>query len=511
LIDDENKSHSITAVYKSIPNIACSETIKKYIDLNLKNIPIAANHIRSILPIRKINQIINNKTLEQIIYESHRPTSINEGIESIKTLDKLAALFALEKANSGFRLTRSLKGKKIESKVPWQVFLKALPFQLTSSQIDAISNIIKEFDKPYPMRGMLQGDVGSGKTAVYGLVAAYVAWSGQRVAVLMPNDTLAQQVYEEITGWFPKLNGILVNGKNKIKELNPFQLIVGTTAVLFREYGEFGLVIIDEQQKFSREQRELLLSDGTHLLEVSATPIPRSVALLKHGSTSVWKIKGNHSNKKIVTKVLTQKDMVELIYMVKNHVDAGNQCIIVYPLVNESQAECMEGIMPVVSAYQKWDKMYPGQVVMAHSEMKPEEKAESILKMKNREARILVSTTVIEVGVTIPGVMLLAVIRADRMGLVTLHQLRGRIARQGGVGDFLLCLPQDKVSEKTMRRMNVLVEHEDGFDVAELDLALRGFGDLSSDSNEQSGADKSFLPTRTIAYDLVNELMEKFV
>lgn len=499
----------VVPVYKGKPKVITPDNVRESVLKNIEvNLEKSTSKIKQFVSEEQIQKIIDSSKLSQVLFMAHNPPNPQTGFRALQILDQLAAFHAINKIE--IHKSRLIEGNApiINLPVDWKILLKPIPFQLTESQIEAIDGIIKALNSPVALRDMLQGDVGSGKTAVYGVVTAAAVWARHRVAIVLPNETLAKQVHKEIMSWYPKIKSAIITGESKEQDLTPYNLVIGTTAILFRDTGIFSLVVVDEQQKFSREQREQLLTGNAHLLEVSATPIPRSVALVKHGAMRVWRIQGGHSNKVITTEILKGEESTRLVYDVNDMINSGHQVIIVYPLVNESEAECMEGIMPVVNAYEKWNKIFPNQVVMAHSEMDSKDKEASITAMKERKANILVATTVIEVGVTIPGVMLLAVIHPERMGLVTLHQLRGRVARNGGHGKFILCMPQDKVSDKTLQRMNVLVHHDDGFEVAELDLQLRGSGDMSIESSTQSGDDTTFLIGRHINMAYVEQILQ---
>jgi ATP-dependent DNA helicase RecG len=246
-------------------------------------------------------------------------------------------------------------------------------------------------------------------------------------------------------------------------------------------------------------------------LEVSATPLPRTVALASFGAMQVWRLTKQHTKKDIVSKLYTSRaEGKQLIASVEHTLNKLNQAIVVYALKEESENEIMENIMSASTAFEWWNKRYPGRVRLVHSKMTDEEKNSALNDMKNEVADLLISTTVIEVGVTIPGVMLLAVVNAERFGLSQLHQLRGRVARRGNrhgqIGEFLM-LSKDNPSQATLERLNVMVKTQDGFEIADMDMRLRGFGSLHINSDTQSGADDSIFLGRKIDFKLLEQVI----
>jgi ATP-dependent DNA helicase RecG len=297
------------------------------------------------------------------------------------------------------------------------------------------------------------------------------------------------------------LNAQLVLAENK--EPVRSQIVIGTTALLHREGVKPRLVIVDEQHKFSREQREQMVGHGVHLLEVSATCIPRSQALVQYGVMSVSRLNGCHVNKTIHTKVWTNNERHGLFNSIKQTVASGHKVLVIYPKRGEGDDED-GGLQSVERAAASWDRVFPNQIRVAHGGRTADENDAAIKDVSAGRACILISTTVIEVGITIPRLRHAIVVHAERFGLTTLHQLRGRLCRDGGTGHFDLYLPSP-CKKDVFDRLSILEKTADGFEVAEMDMRLRGFGDLSANSDKQTGDGASFLIGRNVSVDMLEK------
>ncbi|MCA1787994.1 MAG: hypothetical protein LC657_18630, partial [Desulfobacteraceae bacterium] len=284
------------------------------------------------------------------------------------------------------------------------------------------------------------------------------------------------------------------------------------TALLFRaKENNFDFVIVDEQHKFSRDQREKLVQQGTHLLEVSATCIPRSLALMKFGFQKTSKLTHCHVDKHIDTKIRTIEDKLSLFQDIKKTLEDKGQVLVVYPKKFDDP-ESSSTLPAVEEALPAWEKAFPGQVGMIHSGTPADQKEEIIKNITEGQINVLISTTVVEVGLNIPNLKRVTIMHAERHGLAGLHQLRGRAARQGGLGhcDLYLPVPAHIVKEKVMERLGILTETNDGFKIAAHDLKLRGAGNLSKESDKQSGADETFLFGRGVRMDILEDLVTEF-
>ena len=375
----------------------------------------------------------------------------------------------------------------------------------------AIADILEDLSSPIPMRRILSGDVGTGKTAVFCTAAAAVIDGGGRAVVLLPNETLSAQIARDLRLWWPDLPIELVIGASPDADTTK-PLLVGTTALLHRKIAPPDLMIVDEQQKASREQRERLVGPNTHLLEVTATCIPRTQALVRYGITRVSKLTREHTPKRIETRLWTVDNWQELFGTVQNTLNLGDQVLLVYPLREKSDPKedgTRTEMRSAAEIFEKWQGLFPGKVSLIHGGMDEAEKRASMQAMLDNTTQVMVATTVVECGINLPGLRHVIVVSPERHGLTTLHQIRGRLARTGGYGRFDLYLPYP-VKDQTMKRLEVLVKTRDGFAIAEADMRLRGAGDLSAESSRQSGADESFLFGRGVSIDALDAAMSQF-
>ncbi|MHB8408981.1 MAG: DEAD/DEAH box helicase [Acidiferrobacterales bacterium] len=457
---------------------------------------------------------VENVPLERLLWQAHCPRTIEEGLAAQTAVERLAAYGTWLRARA--RDTERPAAATWKSPAPWQARAGTLPFRLTDDQRTAIEEITSDLSGDPPMRRLLNGDVGTGKTAIFGLAAVSCLDGGGRVAILLPNERLAEQVHRNLSAWWPDVAPLLVTGSTRPDlALQSTRLLIGTTALLHRPVGRFALVVIDEQQKFSRDQREALADAGTHVLEASATCIPRSQALARYGIIRVSRLTRCHVAKNIETRIWFREDQRALFTAVRETLDQGHQVIVVYPrkqLADEAGAP--EDRKPgdersaAESAFLLWQRAYPGKVVLAHGGLDGDDNRDAMNAMRSGAASILIATTVVEVGIDLPGVRRLTVVHPEFLGLTQLHQLRGRIARTGGDGSFDLYLPAP-VKEHTIARLQALVETRDGFEIADRDMQLRGFGDLSLSSDRQWGADGTFLFGRPIRTDLLESFLAK--
>lgn len=472
-------------------------------------IPQAAAFLRESLGEEQLHRVLSpfGLPLERLLWLAHRPRTIEEGRQAQEAIERLAAIGALQKAREH---QATLPDVPWRSPADWQPRAAHLPFALTPDQQTAIQEIAADLRGQKPMRRLLNGDVGTGKTAVFGIAAASCLDGGGRVAILLPNERLAEQVSRSLSTWWPDLAPLLVTGAttNADEVLSQSRLLIGTTALLHRPVGRFALVVVDEQQKFSREQREAL-TQGAHVLESSATCIPRSQALARYGMVQVSRLTTGHVAKDLHTRIWTNDEQRTLFTELRRTIEEGHQIIVVYPRKQNPLDE--DGVpedtrIAAAPAFTLWQNLFPGQVVLAHGGQDEEVNQNAMEAMRTRSASILIATTVAEVGIDLPGVRRVMVVRPEFLGLTQLHQLRGRAARTGGEGWFDLYLPIP-IKDDTLNRLQALVDSQDGFEIATRDMTLRGFGDLSCDSDKQSGADDTFLFGRPVRVDLLEELL----
>lgn len=429
------------------------------------------------------------------------------------TICKVAAMGAYLKARQNTPSTA--KAARFSTPGSWETRTRTLPYPLTDEQSHAIERIVLDIVRGKPVRYLILGDVGTGKTVIFATVAMTVLDGGGRVSIMLPRQTLAEQIYSEMIQYWPDLIeknqvALMVNGKVFPPEadLETASLLIGTTALLSQSSRPFDLVIADEQQLYSREQREQLADSETHFIESSATVIPRTQALMMFGAIKQVLLTKPHTEKVVHTSIVTNKksERGEMMARIRQVLKDGGQVLAVYPSKKDRPDY---PLLSAESMVELWEKIAPGRVRIAHGGLKPAENAEAIRAVKNREADILVATTVVEVGLTIPGLRYVAIAHPDRYGLSQLHQLRGRLCRHGGTGYFDLVFNKDtNVTDSLLERLQVLVDTNSGFEIAERDMYLRGSGDLGSSSSQQRGNDKGLLPNRVIAPSDVFAAME---
>jgi ATP-dependent DNA helicase RecG len=372
-----------------------------------------------------------------------------------------------------------------------------LPFALTNAQSRALNDIRLDLDSGKPMNRLLQGDVGSGKTVVAALGAGMIVSNGAQAAIMAPTGILAQQHYRSFQDLLAGEGGLLKSDEIRLlisdtpeaeKEAirngladGSIKIVIGTHAVIEGpvQFKDLQLAVIDEQHRFGVEQRAELRSKGTnpHLLVMTATPIPRSLALTVYGDLDLSVMDEMPAGRQPVnTHVLRPQERERAYTLVRGQIKAGRQAFIIYPLIDES--EKLEELRAAVDDYEVLSKeIFPDlKLGLLHGRMKPDEKDDAMLKFRDRQYDILVSTTVVEVGVDVPNAVVMLIEGADRFGLAQLHQLRGRVGR-GSEQSYCLLIPthEDKAENE---RLQAMAESNDGFVLAERDLEQRGPGEF---------------------------------
>ena len=386
---------------------------------------------------------------------------------------------------------KEVKTKNILTKDYTEEFFCILPFTPTNAQKRAVKEAIGDMQKGKQMNRLLQGDVGSGKTAVAAAIVYSSSKNGMQSALMAPTEVLATQHYETFVRLFSG-TGIkceLLVGSTKAKEKKEIKerlkkgeidLIIGTHALIQEdvEFERLGLVITDEQHRFGVKQRTGLCSkgDNPHVYVMSATPIPRTLALIFFGDLNVSILDElPPGRQKIDTYSVSSAKRGSMFEYIRKHLDEGYQAYIVCPLVEES--EMMQGIMSAEEYYKKAQVPFNGyKLDLLHGKMTPKKKDEVMVKFKNGETQLLISTVVIEVGVDVPNAVIMVVENAERFGLSQLHQLRGRVGR--GQAKSSCILVTDAKGEEAKARMRIMCETTDGFKIADEDLRLRGPGDF---------------------------------
>ncbi len=426
------------------------------------------------------------------VYESlrmlHQPESkadLVRGLRSLKYLEALdyclkMAIVREENQKLGQRQRKKIDRNALEA------FISLLPYSLTSSQRKALREILDDMDSPNVMYRLLQGDVGSGKTLVAAL-AAYASYlRGEQAAVLAPTDALAKQHYETLAKLFSNtdikvslLTGTLETYEKKeaLKEIKDGEanIIVGTHALFSKgvEYQTLGFVVIDEQHKFGVNQRTALLGKGedADLLLMSATPIPRTLALTLYGDLSISSLTEFPSGKRdVITRIMSPKDK-EIGKYVEECLTSGHRMYVVVPRIEEGE----DPYTSVKKVFKMYQKRFGDKVTVLHGSLTQEEKDRNNLAFRTGECPILVATSLIEVGIDVKEANLMLVYSPSNFSLSSLHQLRGRIGRDGSKANFIMLSSETEEEDK----LNVLLHNSDGFEIAEADLKLRGPGEIA--------------------------------
>lgn len=424
----------------------------------------------------------------------HRPPSVAAGMAACATAKQLCALELVRRAERlKQRACVAQSAIAIEARVV-STLIARLPFDLTHDQATAIAAIIDDLRSPVPMARLLSGDVNTGKTIsfVVPAVAAYLA--GAQVAILAPSQLLVGQISREIRSYFPEIPVNEVVSGSQIAN----GIVVGTTAVLAaaaKQNWVFDLVIADEQHKFSVAQKQALLHTHTNFLEATATIIPRTLAMVSYGGMDLSLLRQSPVEQNIETRIVEAAEADRVFAFVQKVMERGGQVAVIYPFVEDTDAgtaatpadDTHRAKRSVMEGFDRWNKAFPGRVGVIHGRMQESEQTETLDRLREHHIDILVSSTVIEVGLTIPALKLLIVVQPERLGLAQLHQLRGRVARRGGRGYVFLFVPE-QITQEARERLQTLVECADGYALAERDMHVRGFGNVASDSDGQTGA-----------------------
>ena len=427
----------------------------------------------------------------------HEPNSVTEAEMAKKRLI-FEEFFVFSAGLALMRTARAEKKTEPYYNIDMGPFYQALPFCLTGAQQRAIAEILRDFQKGAPMNRLVQGDVGSGKTMVAAAAAYCAIQNGRQAALMAPTEILAEQHYQSLGRLLTPL-GIrteLLTGSQTPKEKRlireriasgEVQLAVGTHALLSdaTTFDNLGVVITDEQHRFGVGQRAKLSAKGTdpHLLVMSATPIPRTLALLMYGDLDVSILDERPPGREDVdTFLVGESYRARINAFIRKQVAEGHQCFIVCPAVEENEDLGIKAATVWAQTLQK--TVFPDlRIALLHGQMKGQEKEDAMASFARGEADVMVATTVIEVGVDVPNATLMVIEDADRFGLSQLHQLRGRVGR-GKAKSYCILTSHNK-NQETLMRLKALCKTTDGFKIAEEDLKLRGPGDFFG--SRQSG------------------------
>lgn len=449
------------------------------------------DEIENVLPdyIREKYGILDKKVaVEQI----HFPESI-ELLEQARFSLIFEELFLIQlklvrlrEANSH---NHSALALKIKEKGLVRKFIDTLPFELTSGQKKAVNEILNDLNSDIPMARLLQGDVGSGKTVVATIMLLAGVENGYQGALMAPTEILAQQHYNNLQQWLTPLGvsvGLFLGSQGKkVREKfrtdlrnGQMNIAVGTHALIQEDvdFNNLGAIVVDEQHRFGVKQRNILKkkSQNPQMLTMTATPIPRTLALTVHGDLDLTIIDELPKGRKpIKTSLVTShRGVYDLI---KKEIESGRQAYVVYPLIEES--ETLSAKAATIEAERLQNEVFPQfKIGLLHGKLKNDEKEQVMADFKNKKYDILVSTTVVEVGVDVPNATVMLIENAERFGLSQLHQLRGRVGRND-LQSYCILHTSTK-SQETKERLNIMTQTNDGFVIAEKDLQLRGPGEF---------------------------------
>ena len=445
------------------------ETLPEYLlkEYNLENINDATRHIHFPNEFKDFNIARNRLVFEELL-------SVQLALLELKN-----------------RYINEEQGIKFSKEVKMSEVINMLPFKLTKAQLRVLEEIDNNMESEKSMNRLLQGDVGSGKTVV-AMCAAYKAVkSGYQAAIMAPTAILATQHLENFKNILEKLDikcELLISGITKKKKEDILErlrngdidILIGTHAIIEENvvFKNLGLVVTDEQHRFGVKQRTRIAEKGNNpdVLVMTATPIPRTLALILYGDLDISIIDELPPNRKKVETFAVGKNMTDRVNrFIKKQIQEGRQAYIVCPLVEENEEMDLKSVEKLYETYSK--EVFPEyRVEYIHGKMRPKEKDSIMERFKNKEIDILISTTVIEVGVDVPNSNIMVIENAERFGLAQLHQLRGRVGR--GEYQSYCILKYEGKSENVRKRMKVMCETNDGFIISEKDLELRGAGDF---------------------------------
>ena len=510
LMDDDVLAPSNLNLARIVPIYTLSEslnikTIRKAIYNVLENYE---SEIETVLPdfiIKKYDLMEKREALRQIHFPDDRDK-----------LDKARFSLVFEEfflIQLKLAILREENNKNLQS-IPLEVkknglvmnFIKSLPFNLTSAQQRAVNEILNDLNSTKPMQRLLQGDVGSGKTVVATIMLLAAIENGYQSAIMAPTEILAQQHYNNLFKWLTPLGirvelflGSIGKKQRRISETNlrngQVDIAIGTYALIQEniEFSNLGAVVIDEQHRFGVKQRLALRkkSQNPQILTMTATPIPRTLAITLNGDLDLTIIDELPKGRKPILTTMSNSRR-QIADLIRREVNEGRQAYIVYPLIDESETLSAKA---ATKEKEIWEtEVFPEfKIGLLHGKLKNDEKEDVMEKFKNKEFDILVSTTVVEVGVDVPNATVIVIENAERFGLSQLHQLRGRVGRSN-LQSYCI-LSSNTKSQETRARLDIMTQTNDGFVIAEKDLQIRGPGEFL-------GTRQSGLPDMIIA-DLV--------
>tara|TARA_Y100001954_G_scaffold129396_1_gene138511 strand:- start:2716 stop:4815 length:2100 start_codon:yes stop_codon:yes gene_type:complete len=503
--DYNKKAHvGLQGVYHSSEKLSSKGLNSRGILKLIKNlIPLLKNDIHESLSDKIIDQL-KLPSKEKALVDIHIPKNNKDFIRAQKRL-KFEEFFFLQLHLLKVKLIRTQKIKGYPFPIIGDNFNSFynnhLPFNLTEAQKRVLKEIRKDVQGNAQMNRLLQGDVGSGKTLVAFLCMLMAVDNGFQACIMAPTEILAQQHFETLSEYTKEMNleiGILT-GSSKSKERKvlheklengTLNLLIGTHALLEEKvvFNNLGLVVIDEQHRFGVAQRSKLWKKNDfppHVLVMTATPIPRTLSMTLYGDLEVSLIDELPPGRKEVKTVWrSDSNRLKVIGFVKEQINLGRQIYIVFPLIKDSEKLDYKNLMDGFESLQRDFPLPDYQVSVVHGKMKAEEKEYEMKRFVDGITDIMVATTVIEVGVNVPNASVMIIESAERFGLSQLHQLRGRVGR-GSDQSYCILMSGNKISNEAKHRLKTMVETNDGFRISEVDLSLRGAGDIMG--TKQSG------------------------
>ena len=482
-------SSSIQIVHNkySLTDGISEKTYNKIITKILKDLPKLNEWLD-----KNVIKKFNNESWNDSILKLHDPKNIgNYNSDFYKRLvfDEILSSFLIF-SEVRKKIKKIKKNKKIFTENSYKDIMLKIKFILTNDQSNALEDINSDISSQNKMFRLLQGDVGSGKTIVALISSLNVIESGYQVVFMAPTEILATQHYKLAKKIFPQninieilSNKINNNQKKKIIEKlkeNKINIVFGTHAIFQKKvsFANLGYIIIDEQHKFGVRQRKMLSDKGgknCDILLMSATPIPRTLTMSIYGDMDISLIKQKPNHRKdIATYSKVENKIDDVVNFVKKNINNGNQAFWVCPLIDESRKVDHES---AIKKFQYLSKIFPKQVAMIHSKIDDDEKEKILESFLKKKYKILVSTTIIEVGIDFPNANVIVIENANKFGLSQLHQLRGRVGR-GSKESFCILMFKSNLSENARRRINILKKTNDGFKISEEDMKIRGFGDI---------------------------------
>ena len=476
-----------------------SKTINKF---QLTLISLAKGKIKETLP-EHITRKLKLVSLEEALATIHKPENTTD-LKNARFRLKFEELFIIQLKILALKHNREnkFKGFRFE-KVGYnfnKFYTDFLPFELTNAQKKVLKEIRRDVNRNVQMNRLLQGDVGSGKTLVALMTILLAMDNGFQSCLMAPTEILAQQHFQSVSNF---LNGMgievgLLTGSTKASErkvlhealeTGKLQILIGTHALIedVVNFQNLGLVVIDEQHRFGVAQRAKLWQKNDlippHVLVMTATPIPRTLAMTVYGDLDVSVIDELPPGRKpIETHHFFENRRKQVYNFMRQQMEKGRQIYVVYPLITESEKMDLKNLE---EGFRHISEALPDvKVGMVHGRMKPVQKENAMQKFKQGETRILVATTVIEVGVDVPNASVMVIESAERFGLSQLHQLRGRVGR-GAEQSYCILMSSYKISNESRKRLATMVRTNDGFEIAEVDMKLRGPGDM--EGTQQSG------------------------